>query len=223
MIPTAKEMAEAIWGNTQKLLEIGILDPKSAEAANRLRSKLISKGTSTDWEISVAREAGFIFQQCITDNAVIFQPVISVDRIATQASNLELFSCFDISLDITCAEGKNHARWHFDLANVVDEHRFQDGPKFHMQFGGNVPGRESFWLNRPRWIHAPMDLILLLEVVAANFFTDKWDSHLRQDPSWCENVSQSEKLCLSNYVQNLQRVVNNRSQTVLGEFWANAA
>ncbi|WP_348682369.1 hypothetical protein [Acidovorax soli] len=224
MIPTARDMADAIWGNSQKLLEAEILDSKSEPAVRRLRAALLKNGDKTDWEISIARESGFIFNECISDKEIIFRPIISVDKIATRIveGDKHPFSRLDISLDIACIDDKNHARWHFDLANLKHHDVFQEGPKFHMQFGGHVPGRGNFWLDRPRWAHAPMDLILLLEVVAANFFYDKWNRYLRRNSSWCENVSQSERFCLSSYVANLQDIVNNSSQTVLSEFWANS-
>lgn len=224
MIPTARDMANAIWGNSQKLLDSEILNYQSEPAIQRLRSSLLKNSDKTEWEISVGRECGFVFNECTSDKGINFRPIVSVDKIATRIveGNSHPFARLDISLDIACTDDINHARWHFDLANLNNHEIFQEGPKFHMQFGGHVPGRENFWLDRPRWAHAPMDLILLLEVVAANFFSDKWNKNLRNNSSWCEYVSQSEKLCLSYYVSKLQEVINNSSQTVLSEFWANS-
>lgn len=222
MIPSAKDMASAIWSNGEKLIQAGILDQSSYAALGRLRSELQQKGASTQWAISVPREEPFVFSRLKTPGQIEFHPVVSVDGIVTTTQGDHPFSKLDISLQMTCVDNAHHARWHFDMANQKADGTFQDGPLFHLQFGGRIPKVADFWLKPPRWAHAPMDLVMLLEAVAANFYTEKWTEALRQDPVWCENVSQSETMCLTTYMEKLREVLGTRSRTVLGSLWANA-
>lgn len=221
MIPTASEMADAIRANATKLLQLEILSQSSWGAMHSLCSALKSRKRSNDWKISVERE--FPFQFAIVENQanIHFRPTISVKGIETDPSDGDLFKNLDIALQISCVESRHHARWHFDKANLKDG-AYQAGPLFHLQFGGHGSGQgEDFWLKEPRWAHAPMDLILLLEAVTANFYTDKWTESVRGDPTWCEYVSQSERLCLSAYVEKISKSIQARSDTVLSSLWAN--
>lgn len=222
MIPTADAMGEAIWANTGKLIDAGILTGASYAAASRLHSHLKSKRSNRAWDIRVPRDDGFIFAEIQTPDGTPYTPVVSVDGIITDPASARLFSKLDISLQLTSCDGTRHARWHFDMANSHGAGLYQHGPLFHMQFGGHVPGTENFWIKLPRWAHAPMDLVLLLEAVAANFYTDKWNAYLREDAGWCENVTQSEVLCLAQYVERIAQSVGVRSRTVLSSLWANA-
>lgn len=220
MIPSAREMADAIRANTAKLVEAEILDPISYGASGRLVTDLMRQN-GPGWKISVPRTDPFSFNLIMTEKGVVYRPVVSVDRIVTTSIEEGIFSQLDISLQMSCLDNKNHARWHFDRANEHGE-SFQDGPLYHLQFGGHMPDQpEDFWLKPPRWAHAPMDLILLLEAVAANFYTDKWTNKIRKDPTWCEYVSQSERMCLSGHIEKLQELLNVRSNTVLSGLWAN--
>lgn len=221
MIPTASDMADAIRANATKLINLKILSDSSWDATNSLCSTLKSRRKSNDWKISVQRE--FPFQFTIVENQanIPFRPTISVKGIETDPTDGGLFRNLDIALQISCVESRHHARWHFDKANLKDG-TYQAGPLFHLQFGGHGSGQgEDFWLKEPRWAHAPMDLILLLEAVTANFYTDKWTESVRGDPTWCEYVTQSERLCLSAYVDKISKSIQTSSETVLSALWAN--
>jgi hypothetical protein len=222
MIPTAEAMGDAIWANTLKLISAGILEGVSNGAAARLRTHLKSKRSNTAWDIRVPREDGFVFSEVINHDGTRYTPIVSVDGIVTDPNNSQPFSQLDISLQLMSIDGNNHARWHFDMANKNKSGIYQHGPLFHMQFGGHMPDTEDFWIKLPRWAHAPMDLILLLESVAANFYTDAWHEHLREDASWCENVTQSEIYCFTQYIQQISKTVEVRSRTVLSSLWANS-
>jgi hypothetical protein len=221
MIPTASDMADAIRANATKLINLKILSDSSWDAMNSLCAALKSRRRSNDWKISVERE--FPFQFAIVENQakIHFRPTISVKGIETDPSDAGVFKNLDIALQISCVESRHHARWHFDKANLKDG-AYQAGPLFHLQFGGHGSGQgEDFWLKEPRWAHAPMDLILLLEAVTANFYTEKWTESVRSDPTWCEYVTQSERLCLSAYVEKISKSIQTSSDTVLSSLWAN--
>ncbi|WP_295927358.1 hypothetical protein [uncultured Xanthomonas sp.] len=222
MIPAAGDMAKAVRATTKKLIEAEILDAVSYEASEALYAALRSQ-KGEDWQISVPRDSAFVFLWLTTNKGIKYRPMVSVHQIMTDSCGGGIFKHQDISLQMSCVDNKNHARWHFDRANQQGA-RYQDGPLYHLQFGGHMSGQiEDFWLKEPRWAHAPMDLILLLEAVAANFYTDKWSTKVRRDPTWCEYVSQSERLCLGAYVEKVQELINSRKDTVLSGLWANVS
>lgn len=222
MIPAAKEMALAIRSNTQKLVNAEILEVESLQAASALYASLMRQAKNNHgWEITVDREYPFIFKPVTTEKNVIYRPTVSVDRIVTSTVESNVFERLDLSLQMACENNKNFARWHFDRANSTDG-VFQNGPLYHLQFGGHMPNQsEDFWVKEPRWAHAPMDLILLLEVVAANFYTRAWTEKVRRDPTWCNNVSQSERMCMTAYLKRVHALLNVSSDTVLSGLWAN--
>ena len=65
-------------------------------------------------------------------------------------------------------------RMHFDKAEVG-----QQGPTYHLQFGGKPAEEiELCWfpeaIKLPRLVHAPMDLILTCQLIAANFYSETY-------------------------------------------------
>lgn len=222
MIPTATEMADAIRSNAGKLIDLNVLAASSWDATNALCADLKRQRKSSSWRFSVARDYPFQFSIVENEQNIQFRPMVSVKGIEVDQADGSLFKNLDIALQVSCIDSRHHARWHFDKANVQEGGGFQTGPLFHLQFGGHGSGQgQDFWLKEPRWAHAPMDLILLLEAVTANFFTDKWTESVRGDPTWCNNVTQSERLCLTAYVEKISKSISISSDTVLSALWAN--
>lgn len=222
MIPSASEMADAIKANASKLIELDILAESSWNATNALCADLKRQKKKGDsWMFSVARDYPFQFSIVKNEQNIQFRPTVSVKGIEVDATDGSFFKSLDIALQISCVESRHHARWHFDKANFNGAD-FQVGPLFHLQFGGHGSGQgEDFWLKEPRWAHPPMDLILLLEAVTANFYTEKWTKSVRGDPTWCAFVTQSERLCLRSYVDKIRGCIDVSSDTVLSALWAN--
>lgn len=221
MIPTASDMAEAVRANASKLIEHEILAQSSWQAVNALYADLRRQKKADAWHLSVPREYAFQFNIVQNEKKIQFRPVVSVKGIHTDPDDKSLFRSLDISLQVSCIKSEHHARWHFDKANQKNG-AFQAGPLFHMQFGGHGSEQgDDFWLKEPRWAHAPMDLILLLEAVTANFYTEKWITSVRSDPTWCAYVTSSEKLCLSAYIEKVNKAIQISSDTVLSALWAN--
>ena len=107
-------------------------------------------------------------------------------------------------------------RCHFDLAKSG-----QSGPRYHLQFGGNARDYELCWLpeiiNLPRLAFPPMDLILVCQLVAANFFWDKY-SEFHESPEWITVLRYSQEHLLKNYYEKcLQAVADN--EPVLDQLW----
>ncbi|WP_164139300.1 hypothetical protein [Stenotrophomonas maltophilia] len=213
-------MANAVRTNAGKLVEHGILADSSWTAINALHADLCRQKKNVAWNLNVPREYAFQFNLVQNERKIQFRPIVSVKGIDTDPEDMNIFKNLDISLQVSCIQSIHHARWHFDKANEMGG-VFQTGPLFHMQFGGHGSDQgEDFWLKEPRWAHAPMDLILLLEAVTANFFTEKWLTSVRGDPTWCAYVTKSERMCLSAYIEKVSKAIQISSDTVLSTLWA---
>jgi hypothetical protein len=121
-----------------------------------------------------------------------------------------------IALEILGMSGELLERHHVDLANVG-----QEGPTWHLQYGGNsrnLPKPKTEWLDLPRWPVPPVDLALMLETLAFNFYHDKWQA-LNENGSWLRAVKAAEELSMRHYVSRLsehfRRMPDDREQTWL--------
>jgi hypothetical protein len=96
-------------------------------------------------------------------------------------------------------EGRVMLRCHFDLANPG-----QPGPEYHLQFGGNSWGNELCWfpesMNLPRLPYPPMDLVLVCQLIAANFY---WDEYVgfRETSEWKNALRRSHEYLLKDYYE----------------------
>lgn len=66
-----------------------------------------------------------------------------------------------------------------------------------------------------------MDLVLLLEVVTANFFEEKW-LDLRDDIEWCRQIRVAQTLYFTHYHAKLQQSLVVSQGTFLGSVWADS-
>lgn len=131
--------------------------------------------------------------------------------------------CFDhleLSLDVKDLEGKILIRQHVDLANFDDAH-VQPGPVFHLQFGGHTPGQDRLFevpIKEPRWLYFPMDIVLLCEVIVANFYPAQWEK-LKKLSGWREPIVASQRFCIEPFVRALSERISVSSKTLLDHFW----
>jgi hypothetical protein len=94
-------------------------------------------------------------------------------------------------------EGRVMLRCHFDLANPG-----QPGPEYHLQFGGNPRENELCWfpetLRLPRLPYPPMDLVLICQLIAANFY---WEEYVgfRETAEWINTLRRSQEYLLENH------------------------
>ncbi len=109
-------------------------------------------------------------------------------------------------------------RMHFDKAEVG-----QQGPTYHLQFGGKQPLEEDelCWfpkaINLPRLVYAPMDLILACQLVAANFYSKVYAS-VRNTPHWTRIVRHSQEYLLEKYYRECLTYIKN-GEILLDELW----
>jgi hypothetical protein len=115
-------------------------------------------------------------------------------------------------------EGRVVARCHFDLANSG-----QPGPTYHLQFGGEARQEELCWLlgiaDLPRLTHPPVDLLLVTQLVAANFFWPQYGT-FREEPEWRGVVRLTQRHLLKSYFEECLKVVE-KGDVLLDHLWNN--
>lgn len=88
-------------------------------------------------------------------------------------------------------------RCHCDSCNQE-----QYAPIFHLQFGGKPQENEFYWfphyVELPRFISPPIDLVLACELVVATFFPSVY-TKLCQDSVWRSIIKESEMSFMSTY------------------------
>jgi hypothetical protein len=92
-------------------------------------------------------------------------------------------------------KGTASAAWHFDRhVGATDERPSELHPLYHVQYGGR--GMREVDLGRtmlsdpPRLLHPPMDAVLAVDLVVANFMYKAW-TILREDPTYVRLVDSS--------------------------------
>lgn len=224
MIPDAREMAAAIVIVANKLIAVNVLDAESHSALGPLSSSLQKQGSAQAWRYEVARTPGFRFRRLRDECGEAYTPVVSVDGIdvSDRGEKLPPIMKLDISLELRYEHAEDRTlRWHFDQANRDHQEKIsQPGPLFHLQFGGRVHKSRTndMPLSVPRWNHPPMDLILLLETVTANFFQKEW-FELREDVTWCRQIRLCERLYLLHYQRWLTAGLEVSNGTLLKRVW----
>lgn len=223
MTPSAEQMANIVGSVGDILYRSSIIDDHAVSVFSRLRSDLNRQKGKASWSISVDRGQPITFSQCLDDKgeSIIVPKIVSKGVVVRNTDGYPPFDALDIALEIEYEGGKPLTRWHIDKANEQAD-GFQDGPLFHVQMGGHHHNNrdEDLPIKRPRWNHPPLDIVLLCELVAANFFSEQWQE-LNKDPAWCDYISQCQKYCYTGYINKLQQALNTSSKTILGQFWAN--
>jgi len=107
-------------------------------------------------------------------------------------------------------------RYHFDLrASKVK----RPAPISHLQVGGDALDEENCWfpkhLEIPRFHFPPMDIVLLCELVLANFFHQE-SENLRKTPEWVSLVRKCQDAFQLNYFKQFHSCFKNDANTLLG-------
>jgi len=124
--------------------------------------------------------------------------------------------CEQLTAQDRPCDGRVMFRCHFDLANPC-----QHGPKYHLQVGGGAQGEELCWfpeiMSLPRLACPPVDLILVCQLVAANFYWDKYKD-LRHDPTWKGILRETQGHLLIEYHTSCMRALN-QGDSLLDVLW----
>ena len=214
-VPSAREMASSLRRSIHKLYDNGILQHESLDAISKVCAKLQRFEDKKTWSYSAGRGDPILFVKALDKNGNAIIPSICVEHISVDENHTPSpYVEWNIALEIHSLhfqkDEKPCARWHFDIANEE-----QSAPLTHLQYGGR---KFDSHLGVPRW-HTPlMDLVLLSEIVTANFFPKLWTS-IKDDNGWCECVHMSQKLCFGPYLNQVSKIFGVRGKTVLNEVW----
>lgn len=219
---TAGEMAEAISTVANKLLSEQIVTSEGYNALLDEVRRLKRVPQATSWTVEIDRDNAITFEPTLDERAQIINPRISCKGISVEQVQHDCppFAALDVALEIHDDSKNSLSRWHVDWANASNG-EVQSGPLVHLQYGGHRPGHRDtdHPLKVPRWSHPPMDILLLCELVAANFYEDKWVD-LREDQSWCKAIGTAQRLCYSAYLRKMTDGLSISSKTMLQSMWA---
>ena len=212
-------MAGALVATVAKLVEAGIVADECLGWIQATAAGLKSQKTTTAWTYGISRETPIRFSDVRDENGRIYNPEISARGVQV-GGNPETypFVRWDIALTLRYQDPTlRRPRWHFDLANDN-----QLGPKMHLQYGGQAHEDPSMdeQIEVPRWNTMPMDVVLLCEMVAANFYSDVWNGSLRTDTSLKRYIKASEQLCYPYLLNRMKNAVDaSGCDTVLDQCW----
>ena len=220
---SGREMGMSLEATVRRYYELGVLEGGSCTAVSTAVTRLKKAKASNSWDYSISKGDPIKFKDRTDprDNST-FNPLIMVEKISVDTNEDFPYHEWVAVLVLEYKErGKTCPRWHFDLGNAG-----QPGPRLHLQYGGHHHEDRGLdaSLKAPRWSNFPLDVILLMEVVAANFFEDVWKETLRDDRSLRKNIKLSEGLCyaplsrkLSSYLDDIKGVEANA--TFLSGCW----
>lgn len=225
-IPTAQEMASSLRYLYQQLSTHSLIDYSQSSGVIDAASKLKAFGSSKTWRYRIERSRPLILIPISNSrlNTDIYPKVfidIEVDEALIDQKGFAL-KTLKLTLEIiNASNGHLVHRSHVDLANCNDQGRYQAGPIFHLQFGGKSSEKTSepdvLKLREPRWLHPPMDLILISEMLIANFYSEKWNKLKNQD-DWIALIADSQMLCYKPFFDIANE--NFRKDSLLNSFWA---
>jgi len=199
-----------------------IIEPEGYSVLSRLSRELQLGKAATTWSMEVDRGAPILFKRTKDEKSRWVKPRIVAKGIEIeQGEGGSLpFRALDIALEVDDDSSQPLSRWHLDLANKPGGVP-QSGPLTHLQFGGHHHGNraQDHPLKVPRWCHPPMDVALLCEVVAANFYEEEW-LELRDQPNWCQSISLFQRLCYTHYFESMTKILSMSSTTALRSMWA---
>lgn len=220
---SAGDVGTALWRIADRLADAGIMTREGQGVLREQAAKVRRGGDATAWTLAIDRGRPLTFERTQDKNGRDVVPLIVAEGIeaAPGGDRSPPFRKLDMALEIRDLAGEPVSRWHIDLANTVDG-QAQDGPLFHLQYGGHNPGARHLDhpMKGPRWCHPPMEIGLFCEIVAANFFAPAWRRALREDAGWCDAIRTLQRLCLTSYAATLAASLGRSDSTALADMWA---
>lgn len=213
---TAKEMAALLRRLDAILGEYEVVESDASSALEKAIAPLFIAGASKEWSYTVTPSNPIVFKPTSVRRYEYITPLVYVDvRVSNEK---ETFGFLNSTLELLDETPKVISRWHVDLANPG-----QSCPRFHLQFGGHAPtggGHELVFVEVPRWIYPPTELILLCELVLANFYKETW-RRICMETNWYEIVQEAQKLCYVSYHNSVSTFLaaNGERKTLLESLW----
>ncbi len=108
-------------------------------------------------------------------------------------------------------------RFHFDMVNSS-----QSAPISHLQMGGVSEGTEYCWLHpkieKPRFPHMPMDLILVCELLGMTFYEADYKK-IRKSGLWKGELQKSQDDILKDYFKGCLDAIENKKSVLIDYLW----
>lgn len=221
-VPTAKDMAEALRQTGTSLFNKKLID--SPHIFHSLANSTVSLGKeNAKWAYEITESNPIEFKWTYNQhlNKRIRPRIYASISVQQHTSGGVCFDKLDLALEIIDDESNVLIKHHIDLANSPSG-KFQDGPLFHLQFGGHTPKNTKGFevpIKEPRWLCIPLDVVLLCEVVVANFYPDDWVG-LKELPGWHDPIVASQKLCVIPFLDALKNMASASQYTLLDHLWA---
>ena len=109
-------------------------------------------------------------------------------------------------------QGRVVSRLHFDKANLNSASGTMNHPEYHVQYGGISHRYELCWhpekVNVPRLIHQPLELFLVCQMVAANFFPEIYRDQIKEKAEWRQELILYQNLILRGYYEKCMGAIN---------------
>ncbi|MFA3920452.1 hypothetical protein [Ruegeria hyattellae] len=221
---TAKQASDALSSICAALSDVGIIQDIGVSALSRIAGELKGFGNSHTWNYEVDRGLPILFSETVDTNKNPIVPKVVAEMVAVDQSDgvLTAFDALCVAIEFDHVyDNRPTPRWHLDMANQKEPGNWQPGPMTHLQYGGHLHGDRTLdcFLKTPRWCHPPMEVGLLCEIVAANFYEAEWNE-LREMPNWNTAICTLQKICLHDYATRLASTLNQSSKSFLHTMWA---
>lgn len=221
-IPNSKEMGDALRSTGKALKDSNLIT--SDHVFCELK-RVLSLKEDSQWEYAIHESNPIEFRPIYNNqiNGDIRPRIYASISVKKSASGGVCFKRLDLAVEVINDEGNVLIKHHIDLANSA-EAEFQQGPIFHLQFGGHTPKNSRSFevpIKEPRWLCIPMDVVLLCEVIVANFYPEAWEK-LKNQPGWNGPIITSQRFCITPFVNELQKKLGVPSRTLADHLWASS-
>lgn len=215
------DMASALEKLAELLTKEGIDTSQLYAIIGQLNHSHILKYTLSPFKIEIKDDDKFpkrlSHQKSATSLELFFDLAIECDSTNFLAYN-DPFSQYSFNI-IVKGKNKNNSNSklvyaiHFDKHNLVEEKQGgkpnQVHPSYHFQFGGNkledgekLDSGRALFLDAPRIMHHPMELILAIDFILSNFFPKIWNK-IKLDKTYQKILKQYQKDFILPYFKSI--------------------
>jgi hypothetical protein len=223
---TVEEFSESMQDVALILYENKIITNSGYHALSQEALRLRGARNGSVWEVIISPDEYFVDFNVVESqhkkSSIEFLRLKLFSKIKIDLSIVDKVPFSELNVVLEIYDWSNDEaidRWHFDLANTSDDSFSQEGSLTHLQYGGrwsSVGREQDHPIKIPRWNHPPVDILLLCEMVVANFFTADWDN-VKENPLWSKAMNISQKLCYTAYLRKMISHLQEDFTTVLHE------
>lgn len=221
-VPTAKEMADSLRKAGRALYQRNVIE--AVYVFEELARNTVSHRVNDflwSYEIPKSNPIAFKRKHDPHLNKTIQPQIYASISVQQSPTGGVCFNRLDLALEVLDDEANVLIKHHIDFANSTIG-QFQEGPLFHLQFGGHTPAHTRSFevpIKEPRWLCFPLDVVLLCEVVVANFYPEDWAA-LKALPGWNDPIVCSQRFCIIPFLNALQARASLTSRSLLDQVWA---